>query len=109
MDSDQTAGSATSIAAPSPYPDQHVPADDGTFGGVVERRDRPGECSIDVMAVLHALKFGCGPSPSDMHAVDEATDLGLISSERFDVTPRGEAALAEHGWLAPGEMGARES
>lgn len=63
---------------------------------------RPGACSIDVMAVVHNFKFGWGPNPSSGNAMWEAEALGLITTRPAAVTPRGEQALQEHGWLSAG-------
>jgi hypothetical protein len=61
--------------------------------------DRPGACSIDMLALVHVLKFGRGAQPRDPHSIWDAAALGLIDTSPFQVTPRGEKALAEHNLL----------
>ena len=61
--------------------------------------DRPGACSLDVLALVHQVMFGCGPRPSSGLSLREASMRGLLESSACRVSPRGEQALAEHGFL----------
>jgi hypothetical protein len=85
-----------------PRPRSPLPGDpgDAIIGpSAIARWERPGACSIDVMAVVHMFKFWRGPSPSRGGALQEALELGLVTTSPPAVTELGERALAEHGWL----------
>jgi hypothetical protein len=61
--------------------------------------DRPGACSIDVLAVVYTTMFGQGPAPQSHCSIWDAAELGLIRTSPLRVTARGERALSEHGWI----------
>jgi hypothetical protein len=81
-----------------------APSDSVTGIGGTERppagqKDTCDHLPIGLVVAVHHVAHGYGPQPKPLDVI-EAVRLGLIElTDPWRATQRGQAILAEHGWL----------